>query len=48
MMDNVQICFRRAASIAFGPLTVRQPLFMEMQLGGLVRGAPGEVIGIAG
>ena len=48
MMDNVQISFRRANTISLGPLTIQQPLFMEMQLGGLVRGGPGDVIGIAG
>ncbi|KAK9832838.1 hypothetical protein WJX81_005582 [Elliptochloris bilobata] len=40
--------YRRAASLAVGPLTMARPLFMEMALGGLVRGAPGPVIGIIG
>jgi hypothetical protein len=29
-------------------MVMQQPLFMEMMLGGLVRGAPGPVIGIVG
>ncbi len=40
--------YRRAQSLAVGPLTMARPLFMEMALGGLVRGAPGPVIGIIG
>lgn len=48
MMDNVEICLRRSDDFSLGPLTIQDPLFMEMQLGGLVRGAPGQVIGIVG
>ena len=40
--------YRRASSLTVGPLTMTRPLFMEMALGGLVRGAPGPVIGIIG
>ena len=40
--------YRRASSLTVGPLTMARPLFMEMALGGLVRGAPGPVIGIIG
>lgn len=40
--------FRRADSVQIGPLLMKRPLFMEMMLGGIVRGAPGPVVGIVG
>jgi hypothetical protein len=40
--------FRRGASFGLGPLTLADPLFMEMPLAGLVSGGPGPVLGIAG
>ena len=48
MIGHMQIRLRRCASIQLGPLTVENPLFMEMQLGGLVTGGPGDVVGIVG
>ena len=48
MIGHMQIRLRRCASIQLGPLTVQNPLFMEMQLGGLVTGGPGPVVGIVG
>jgi hypothetical protein len=48
MAGRVGSRFRRAASIAMGPLTVAAPLFMEMAVDGLVRDAPGPVVGIVG
>ena len=40
--------YRRARNIKLGALTIKRPLFLEMPLGGLVRGAPGPVIGVVG
>ena len=44
--------FRRGASLSLGPLTLTDPVYMEMPLSGLVTGlpdgAPGPVVGIAG
>lgn len=40
--------FRRAEELRVGPLTIRNPDFMQMGLDGLVTGAPGPVIGILG
>lgn len=40
--------FRRAASLRVGPLTLLQPLFLEMELRDLVWGASGPCIGIVG
>ncbi|CAL5219379.1 g1201 [Coccomyxa viridis] len=48
MAGRIQSCFRRAASIQLGPVTMTGCLFMEMGIGGLIRGAPGPVIGIVG
>ena len=31
-----------------GALTIKRPLFLEMAIGGLVRGAPGPVVGVVG
>ncbi|KAK9863881.1 hypothetical protein WJX84_010064 [Apatococcus fuscideae] len=40
--------FCQATSIQIGPMTMAKPLFMEMDISGLVSGAPGEIIGILG
>jgi hypothetical protein len=40
--------FRRAGSLRVGPLTLTQPLFLEMELRDLVWGASGPCIGIVG
>ena len=40
--------FRRAKTFQIGPLQMKDPVFMEMQCGGLVTGGPGRVIGIIG
>ncbi len=48
MAGKVPSRFRRAATLALGPLTVRRVAMMEMACGGLVRGAPGPVLGIVG
>lgn len=45
---KVQSTFRQAGDIRIGPLRVLRPVFMEMSVQGLVRGAPGPVIGIVG
>ena len=39
---------RRGETFQLGPLLQRRPLFMEMACSGLVRGAPGRLIGIVG
>jgi len=48
MAAKVQCQFRRAETVEIGPMVMQKPLFMEMMLGGLVRGAPGPVVGIVG
>jgi len=48
MAGKVHCQFRRADTIEIGPLVMQQPLFMEMMLGGVVRGAPLPVVGIIG
>mmetsp|Transcript_20326 Transcript_20326/g.52029 ORF Transcript_20326/g.52029 Transcript_20326/m.52029 type:complete len:651 (-) Transcript_20326:36-1988(-) len=48
MAGKIRCQFRRADNIEIGPLVMQRPLFMEMMLGGLVRGAPGPVVGIVG
>ncbi len=40
--------FLRLSSWSLGGLSISQPVMMVMELGGLVRGAPGEVVGIVG
>ena len=40
--------FIKARSWSLGPLTILKPVMMTMDLEGLVRGAPGNVIGIVG
>ena len=40
--------FRRAGSLALGPIVVDRPVFMEMALGGIVRGASEPIAGIVG
>lgn len=40
--------FIKAASWSLGPLTIRDPVMMTMDLEGLVKGGPGEVLGIVG
>ncbi|GBF95915.1 hypothetical protein Rsub_08038, partial [Raphidocelis subcapitata] len=45
---RVHTCFCRAPYIRLGPLTVRDPVLMEMNVGGLVRGLEPGIIGIAG
>lgn len=40
--------FCQGSSLQIGPMTMTKPLFMEMNISGLVSGAPGEVIGILG
>jgi hypothetical protein len=48
MAGKVPSRFRRAATLTLGPLTVRRVAMMEMACSGLVRGAPGPVLGIVG
>jgi hypothetical protein len=48
MAGKVASRFRRAESFQLGPLLVRRPAMMEMRCSGLVRGAPGPVVGIVG
>ncbi|CAL8460583.1 g112 [Coccomyxa elongata] len=48
MAGRIKSRFRRAETLSLGPLTIDKPLFMEMGIGGLIRGAPGPVIGIVG
>ena len=40
--------FRRAGSLTLGPVTVDAPVFMEMDVGGIVSGASEPVAGIVG
>lgn len=40
--------YRRGRTVQVGGLTIRRPLFLEMALGGLVRGAPGPIVGVIG
>jgi hypothetical protein len=37
-----------SVTMQLGPLTMAAPLFMEMQLGGLVASPPGPVVGVIG
>ncbi|CAK0743066.1 hypothetical protein CVIRNUC_001441 [Coccomyxa viridis] len=48
MAGRLESCFRRADSLQLGPVTISNCLFMEMDVGNLIRGAPGKVIGIVG
>ena len=45
---QVKAHYRRGRTVQVGELTIRRPLFLEMALGGLVRGAPGPVVGVIG
>ena len=45
---QVKAHYRRGRAIQLGGLTIRRPLFLEMNLGGLVRGTPGPVVGVIG
>ena len=40
--------FRRGKELSLGPLKVRRPLFMEMDVSGIVSGSPEPVAGIIG
>ena len=40
--------FCQGSSLQIGPMTMAKPLFMELNISGVVSGAPGEVIGILG
>lgn len=48
MSASMRCQFRRANELKLGPVTVQRPLFMQMDLSGVVAGAPGPVIGILG
>jgi len=48
MAGPVRARLRRGGALRLGPLTLSRPLFMEMSVAGLVRGAPGPVVGIIG
>jgi len=48
MVGPVRARLRRGGALVLGPLTLARPLFMEMSVAGLVRGAPGPVVGIIG
>ncbi len=37
--------FRKASSLRLGPLKIQEPVFMEMPMAGLIRDAPGPVVG---
>ena len=45
---QVKAHYRRARQLKLGDLTIKRPLFLEMPIGGLVRGAPGPVVGVVG
>lgn len=45
---KVQTRFRKASTLSVGPLTIKDPILMEMPMAGLVRGAPNDVVGILG
>jgi len=46
--QKVKSQFRRADHIQLGPVRMRRPLFMEMNIDGVVHGAPEPVVGILG
>uniref|UniRef100_A0A7S2T4G4 Aspartic peptidase n=1 Tax=Chloropicon primus TaxID=1764295 RepID=A0A7S2T4G4_9CHLO len=46
--QKVKSQFRRASSIQLGPVCMRNPLFMEMNIDGVVHGSPEPVVGILG
>ena len=48
MLGSFKSCLRRSHDIRFGPLTIERPLYMEMDVHGLVKDPPGRVIGIVG
>ena len=48
MMEQCKSCTRRSESLQLGPLTMKDPLWMEMEIGNLVAGGPGKAIGILG
>ena len=50
MTGKMACRFRRAGELALGPLRIARPLFIEMSIGGLVRGAPTDspIVGIIG
>ena len=48
MSFQVRSQFRRGITLSLGPLTIQNPVFMEMPIDGVVKGAPGRVVGILG
>eukprot|EP00891_Asterochloris_glomerata_P001704 jgi/Astpho2/1704/Aster-x0491 len=48
MSGTVRSQFRRGTTLSLGPLTIQNPVFMEMPIDGVVKGAPGRVVGILG
>lgn len=48
MAGSLRCQFRRAKELKLGPTTIQRPLFMQMSIAGVVKGAPGPVIGILG
>lgn len=48
MMNHVQSKLRQCKSFSLGPLTMKDPIFMEMPLTGIVTGGPGRIVGIIG
>jgi len=40
--------FRRAKTIQLGPVRMKDPLFMEMSIDGVVHGSPEPIVGILG
>lgn len=48
VMEQCKSCTRRCKTLQLGPLTMKEPLWMEMDLDNLVTGGPGKTIGIIG
>ncbi len=46
--QKVKSQFRRAATIQLGPVCMSNPLFMEMNIDGVVHGSPEPIVGILG
>jgi len=48
MLERFSSHMRRSRDIRLGPLTIQRPVYMEMDVHGLVKDPPGSVIGIVG
>ncbi len=48
MLVQFGSCMRRSRTFQLGPMTIQEPMYMEMEVHGLVKDPPGRVIGIVG